>query len=89
MSAVVSIEPAVIDDVPEQERTSLESAQPFRAANEFLHRTIHGEADDLIAFLCECEASDCYAPVWLTTLEYRRLVAVGARIRVDDHPGRG
>jgi hypothetical protein len=85
MSAVLSIEPAMIGESLDQESTSPVSMQPFRGANEFLHRTIDRDADDLIAFFCECGDSDCYAPVWLTTVQYRRLVALGTGIRADDH----
>ena len=85
MSAVMSIEPVVIDDGLEQERTSRESAQPFRAANEFLHATIPDDDCDLIAFFCECDDRDCYAPVWLTPVEFRALVALGGAIRSHQH----
>jgi hypothetical protein len=88
MSVAMSIEHAVIDDSLAQEGTSLGSAQPFRAANEFLRKVIDRDADDLIAFFCECDEGDCYAPVWLTTVEYRSLVAHGARIHVNGHAGR-
>jgi hypothetical protein len=57
--------------------------RPFRAANEFLDRTIDGA--EVVAYFCECEHGDCFAPVWLTPVEYRGLVELGAGIRSDDH----
>jgi len=83
MSAVTSIEPRSLES--EQERASPALIRPFRAANDFLDKTIAHDGAEVVAYFCECEHGDCYAPVWLTSVEYRGLVALGAGIRSADH----
>jgi len=85
MSAVTHVRPSLIEEGLEQERVSPEALRPFRAANEFLHATIPDDDCDLIAFFCECDDRDCYAPVWLTPVEFRALVALGGAIRSHQH----
>jgi hypothetical protein len=44
-----------------------------------------GTARDEIPFICECEATPCYAPVWLTRAEYDALREEGLPVLKADH----
>jgi hypothetical protein len=57
-----------------------------REANEMLRNVLDGEDPGYeIAFFCECERPDCYAPVWLTSAEYTKRLASGRPIALAGH----
>lgn len=61
-------------------------AQQLRAANEMLLRVLHDESShQQLAFICECERPNCYAPVWLTRAAYEARLAASQPIVLSGH----
>jgi hypothetical protein len=61
-------------------------ALQVREANEMLRNVLGGSDPGYqITFFCECERPDCYAPVWLTCVEYTRRLASGLPIALVGH----
>lgn len=54
-------------------RSVLPRAETTRRINDFLVDSLESPNPDApVALFCECERENCYRPVWMTVVEYRR-----------------
>jgi hypothetical protein len=58
-----------------------------RTANDYIREALHlVEPKKPIAFFCECDRSDCFAPVWLQGQAYDELRGQpGGRVLAAEH----
>jgi hypothetical protein len=56
-------------DIERLERELSDSSARKRRANDYMRDGL-AHYDEPIAFFCECDREQCFAPVWLTGSEY-------------------
>ena len=61
---------------------SCEHSEAMYEANEIIRKDVARRLGlmELIAFVCECDESDCYRAVWLTQADYDELRADPTRL---------